>query len=78
MMDEYCDICREHGELVPATVEFCVQREGAQHAQEGGEDAQHVRCCEQHKAQGETAARLMQHNMAPAVLSCYALPAIRA
>jgi hypothetical protein len=68
MFAEYCNICQEHGELVPATIEFCVQRAGA-------EDAQYVRCCERHKVQGEVVAEIMQRNMAPAVLSSKALPA---
>ena len=66
MFDEYCNICQEHGALVPATFEFCVQREGA-------ENAHYVRCCDGHKAQGEAVAALMQRNMAPAVLFSRAL-----
>jgi len=57
MFDESCNIYRAHGVLVPATLEFCVQREGA-------EDAQYVRCCDRHKEQGEAVAARMQRNMA--------------
>jgi hypothetical protein len=65
MFDAYCNICREQGALVPATIEFCVQRQDT----EAAEAAQYVRCCDQHRAHGETVAALVQHNMAPAVLS---------
>jgi hypothetical protein len=63
MFDTDCNICREHGNLVPATVEFCVQRE------DDPEAKQFVRCCDQHQGQGEMMAELMKRNMSPAVIS---------
>jgi hypothetical protein len=33
-----------------------------------------VRCCEQHRQQGEAVVALMQHHMAPAVIWRRALP----
>jgi hypothetical protein len=68
MADIYCDICREHDELTPATIEFCVQRQDDPDA-----TPQHVRCCERHKERGKVVAELMRSNMAPAVLSSRSL-----
>jgi hypothetical protein len=50
----YCDICKEHDELTPATIAFCVQREDDPDA-----TPQHVRCCDQHEGQAAGAAALM-------------------
>jgi hypothetical protein len=67
VFDTYCNICLEQSNLVPATTEFCVQRQddaGATH---------YVRCCDRHKEQGQTMAELMQRNMSPATISSTAL-----
>ena len=63
MFDTDCHICLEHGDLVSATVEFCVQRA------DDPEAKQYVRCCDRHQRQGEIMAELMKSNMSPAVMS---------
>lgn len=67
MFDVYCNFCLENNEFVPATTEFCVQRV------DDTEATQYIRCCNRHKGQGEATAELMQHNMAPAVMSSKSL-----
>ena len=62
MFDTHCNICQEQHTLVPATIEYCVQRE------DDPETKQFVRCCDQHKEQGKQMAELMQRNMSPAVV----------
>jgi hypothetical protein len=67
MFDVYCNICQEQGNVVPATIEFCIQRQddtGATH---------YVRCCDRHAEQGKIIAELMQHNMAPALMASKAV-----
>jgi hypothetical protein len=59
----YCDICREHDELTPATIEFCVQREDDPDA-----TPQYVRCCDRHEGQAAVVAALMRSRMAPALV----------
>jgi hypothetical protein len=69
MFDIYCNICQEDNNLVPATIEYCVQRED-------NKDAKHyVRCCNRHKEQGKAIAELMKHNMSSAIISISALAA---
>ena len=70
MFDVYCNICQEQGHMVPATVEFCVQR------QDDTEATHYVRCCDRHKEQGKIMAELMQHNMAPALMSSKSVDAV--
>jgi hypothetical protein len=67
MFDIYCNICLEHGDLNPATIEFRVQRE------DDPEATHYVRCCDRHKDQGQIMAELMKRNMAPAVISSTSL-----
>jgi hypothetical protein len=56
MADEvYCDICKEHDELTPVTIEFRVQREG-----DGDARPQYVRCCAEHEGQAAVAAAFMR------------------
>jgi hypothetical protein len=69
MFDTYCNICQEDGNLVPATIEYCVQRE------EDPEATHYVRCCSRHQEQGKSMAELMQHNIAPAMISSTPLDA---
>ena len=71
MFDIYCNICLEHGNLVPATLEFCVQREDDPQA------THYVRCCDRHQEQGKIMAELMQRNMSPAVVSSTSLSDVR-
>jgi hypothetical protein len=63
MFDTYCNICLEQGNLVPATIELCIQRE------DDPEAVHYVRCCDRHKDQGRIMAELMKRNMSPAVVS---------
>ena len=64
MADEVsCDICKEHDHLVPATLEFCVQRENDPDVM-----PHYVRCCEEHEGQAAIVAALMRSNMAPAAV----------
>jgi hypothetical protein len=67
MFDIYCNICLEQGNLVPATMELCVQREDDREA------VHYVRCCDRHKDQGQIMAELMKRNMSPAVISSTSL-----
>ena len=67
MFDIYCNICQEHGALVPATTEFCVQRADDPAA------THYVRCCDRHREQGKIMAEIMQHHLAPAVVSSTSL-----
>lgn len=67
MFDIYCNICLEQGNLIPATTEFCVQRE------DDTEATHYVRCCDRHREQGQIMAELMKRNMAPAVISSTSL-----
>jgi hypothetical protein len=67
MFDIYCNICQEHGALVPATMEFCVQRA------DDPEATHYVRCCDRHKEQGKIMAEIMQHHLAPAIMSSTSL-----
>jgi hypothetical protein len=69
MFDTYCNICQENNDLVPATTEYCVQRE------DNPETKQYVRCCDRHNEQGKIMAELMQRNMSPAVVTSIALDA---
>jgi hypothetical protein len=69
MFDTYCNICQEKGNLVPATIEYCVQRE------DDPEAKHYVRCCDRHQEQGQTMAGLMQQNLSPAMISSTALDA---
>ena len=64
-MDEamYCDICKEHNELTPATIEFRMQREHDPDA-----TPQYVRCCNGHDGQGAVAAALMRSHLVPAAV----------
>jgi hypothetical protein len=71
MFDTDCNICREQGDLVPATVEFCVQRE------EDPETKQFIRCCDRHQERGEIMADLMKRNLAPAAISRTSLQQLR-
>jgi hypothetical protein len=59
----YCDICREHDRLTPATTVFCVQRED-----ESDATPQYVRCCDRHEGQAAGTVALMQRHMAPAAV----------
>jgi hypothetical protein len=63
MFDIYCNICLEQGNLVPATIQLCIQRE------DDSEAIHYVRCCDRHKDQGQIMAELMKRNMSPAVIS---------
>jgi hypothetical protein len=63
MFDTDCHICLEHGDLVPATLEFCIQRV------DDPEAKQYVRCCDRHQNQGEMMAGMMQRNLSPAMVS---------
>jgi hypothetical protein len=64
MADEvYCDVCREQDELTPATIAFCIEREG-----NGDATPQYVRSCDQHEGQAAVAAALMRSNLAPATV----------
>ena len=69
MFDIYCNLCLEQGDLIPATIEFCIQRE------DDPEAMHYVRCCDRHKDQGQIMAELMKRNMSPAVISSTPLSA---
>jgi hypothetical protein len=57
----YCDICKEHDALTPATIEFRIQREHDPDA-----TPQYVRCCGPHEGQAAGAAALMRSHLASA------------
>jgi hypothetical protein len=61
--DGYCEICKEQDDLVPATIEFCVQREHHPDV-----TPQYIRCCAVHEGQAALATALMRNNMAPAAV----------
>jgi hypothetical protein len=59
----YCDICKEHDVLTPATIAFRVQRED-----DPDVTPQYVRCCTEHEGQAAVAAALMRSHLAPAAV----------
>ena len=63
MLNTYCNICQENDRLVPATIEYRVQRE------DDADATHYVRCCSRHQEQGQTMAELMKRNMSPATIS---------
>ena len=64
----YCDICKEHDELTPATIAFCVQREDDPDA-----TPQSVRCCQAHEGPAALTAALMRRHLASAAVYRVAL-----
>ena len=57
----YCDICKDHDALTPATIVFCIHRTDDPDAPPPS-----VRCCDLHEGPAAVAAALMRSHLAPA------------